>query len=498
VPPPESPTDPAATFERTARLVGVAQALIAIIIALQTALGVAQLATDSVPRGLALLAGALAERWVLTTLVEEWNESAARQIRSLWRARLSSHLERPRRAGEHGRGDLALAVDRVARTPALGVIGSSARSAVIALVAVFLAAGWLSTSIVVALLAISVPLYQRAGRRSEALEAEYQARRSLLEARQLELLHHAPELRALGGVEYGADEIAAISDSEHAIALRAIRVTLGSSLVTEFLSGVSIGLVAMVVGFELLGGRISLVRALVAVLVTSELFGFVRRYGVEFHRRDEAGAAASLLARGLAMTAAAPSAELVEAHDLVTSAGTRRVSLRVRAGDRLLVTGPSGAGKTTLLHTLVGWRSPREGEVRRGATHIGFVSAESSLFAGTLAQNLTLGADLEDQVVRDVLHRLGLSGPRFEDLSAPLLADGRGLSAGERVRLVLARALLARPQLVVIDDIAGVLDDEARNQVRDVLAAERSLAVIEATVDTPLVADATLHVTVGP
>jgi ATP-binding cassette, subfamily C, bacterial CydD len=88
-------------------------------------------------------------------------------------------------------------------------------------------------------------------------------------------------------VEYGANEIAAISDSEHAIAMRAIRVALESSLVTEFLSGVSIGLVAMVVGFALLGGRITLEHALIAVLVTSEIFTHVRRYGVEFHRRED-------------------------------------------------------------------------------------------------------------------------------------------------------------------------------------------------------------------
>ena len=217
--------------------------------------------------------------------------------------------------------------------------------------------------ITVALLAGAVPLYRRAGRRSEATAIDYQRRRAVLESRQLEILHHTTELRALGAVDYGANEIAAISDSEHAIAMRAIRVALGSSLVTEFLSGVSIGLVAMVVGFDLLGGRISLQHALIAVLVTSEIFSHVRRYGVEFHRREDSQRSLEVLDHvDASMTS---SVELLEASDLVTAANERPISFTLTRGQSLLVTGPSGAGKTTLLDTLVGWRDPRSGSVAR-------------------------------------------------------------------------------------------------------------------------------------
>ena len=56
--------------------------------------------------------------------------------------------------------------------------------------------------------ALAAPLYQRAGARSDAMAQQYQDRRATLEARQLEILQHAPELRALGAVTYGANEIA--------------------------------------------------------------------------------------------------------------------------------------------------------------------------------------------------------------------------------------------------------------------------------------------------
>jgi ABC-type transport system involved in cytochrome bd biosynthesis fused ATPase/permease subunit len=116
------------------------------------------------------------------------------------------------------------------------------------------------------------------------------------------------------------------------------------------------------------------------------------------------------------------------------------------------------------------------------------------LVSGTLRDNLTLGRSIPDDEVRKCLSSLGLRGPRFDDLETTLLADGRGISTGEKVRLVLIRALLAEPEVLVIDDVAGVLDDDGRRLVRHVLAQHRSLAMVEATVDTPLLVEATYRI----
>ena len=158
------------------------------------------------------------------------------------------------------------------------------------------------------------------------------------------------------------------------------------------------------------------------------------------------------------------------------------------------VSGPSGVGKTTLLQTLVGWRPPRGGTSRLGPSSVGYVSVESALLSGTLRDNLILGATIPDEAVRERLQSLGLVGMRFEDLDAELLSDGRGLSSGERVRLLLARALLADVALLVLDDVAGVLDPGVRDQVRRALALEEGLVIIEATVDTPLLASASQRI----
>ncbi len=489
---------PAATREvpstASARFRGGVQAFVSLTCAVVLAEGLSHLARRQVTSGIWLVVAALALRSLIGVALGQWNERASAAIRGHWRAVLPQRLTRPRSEHERGRGDLALAIDQAADEAFLIQLETSALLSLAGLAVLAWAGGWLALTITVALLALAAPLYRRAGRRSEAVAGEYRERRSLLEQRQLELLYHTTELRALGAVDYGANEIAAISDSEHAIAIRAIRVALGSSLVTEFLSGVSIGLVAMVVGFALLGGRTSLAHALIAVLITSEIFVAVRRFGVEFHRREDADRSAAILHDTSVVSTPNVTSNVLVATDLRTEFNDQSFNIVLRAGERLVITGPSGSGKTTLLQTLLSWRDPLHGDVVRTTAVTGHVSVESQLLSGTLRENVTLGVEVADRDVRSCLSSLGLSGPRFNDLDTTLLVDGGGISTGERVRLVLARCLVAGPSLLVLDDVAGVLDASARLLVGDVLRRSTHVAIIEATVDTPLLAEATQRI----
>jgi ATP-binding cassette, subfamily C, bacterial CydCD len=482
------PTLPDASRARAWFLGGVL-ALSGLALAILSAGAISLLAQGHTARGSALLALVVLARLASSVGSDWWVTRAAARVRAHYRHVVPRLIERPR-PDDRASADIALAIEDVSSLPALDVLSASARTAALALVILLVAAGPLSLAIVIALLAIAVPLYVRAGRRSQRVDTEFRLRRSLLEARQLELIKHAPDLRALGAVDFGASEIGAISDSEHAIVERAVRITLSSSLVTEFLAGVSVGLVAMVVGFALLHGHISLLRALVAVLVTAELFVHVRRYGVAFHRRENAqNALATLRARGAPTASTAE--PLLEAHALRTIASDDTLDLRVLAGEHILVTGPSGCGKTTLLRTLLDWTAPREGTVERADARIAHVSAESPLLSRSLWDNVVTGVNHDPREVRALLDALGLTSTRFTDLDVILEPDGRGLSSGERVRLVLARGLLARAQLLILDDVAGVLDEENRQRVRRVLARDTHAAIIEATVDTPLLEHAT-------
>jgi len=211
----------------------------------------------------------------------------------------------------------------------------------------------------------------------------------------------------------------------------------------------------------------------------------VRRFGVEFHRRENAQKSLALLSVPASLPASA-NETLLRAEHLVTEAGSTSYDFTVTRGDRVLITGPSGAGKTTLLHTLLGWRASTSGRASHGDVVIGYVSVESALVAGTLYDNLSLGRDVDSERIKTLLQALDLTGPRFSDLAVSLLADGRGLSTGEKVRLALARCVLAEPSLLVLDDIAGVVDVHARRSIRSLLDSLNDVAVVEATVDTPL------------
>ncbi|MEP7308873.1 MAG: ABC transporter ATP-binding protein [Acidobacteriota bacterium] len=120
------------------------------------------------------------------------------------------------------------------------------------------------------------------------------------------------------------------------------------------------------------------------------------------------------------------------------------------------VTGPNGSGKTALLKTLAGLLPPIAGEVERrcgfGTAGAIYIHSVPYMFAGSVRRNLAL-AQPEDDEVRAVAEVFGLS--------ALLGREATTLSHGEQRRLALARAVVARPSLLFIDEPEGGLDDEA-------------------------------------
>jgi ABC-type multidrug transport system fused ATPase/permease subunit len=198
---------------------------------------------------------------------------------------------------------------------------------------------------------------------------------------------------------------------------------------------------------------------------------------------------------------------VMEAHDLVFryrdhgEPVLRGCSLVVQPGDRLLLEGPSGGGKTTLASVLVGLRQPESGLLllkgldRQSLGARGWrrqvVAApqfhENHVMTGTLAFNLLMGrrwppeqGDMEEAEV--VCKELGL-GPLLERMPAGLLQvvgeTGWRLSHGEQSRIFIARALLQRSELMVLDESFAALDPESlRTSLQCVLRRAPALLVI--------------------
>lgn len=149
-------------------------------------------------------------------------------------------------------------------------------------------------------------------------------------------------------------------------------------------------------------------------------------------------------------------------------------NLRIDAGERIALVGPSGGGKTTLALLLMRQIDPDAGCVRLGGTdlrqldpdmlrqRIGYLSQRPAIFRDTLAENLKLARpDADDERLVDVLVQTGLGSllDKLPDgLNTWLDEAGANVSGGEMRRIALARLMLADPEIVILDEPTTGLD----------------------------------------
>jgi thiol reductant ABC exporter CydC subunit len=173
------------------------------------------------------------------------------------------------------------------------------------------------------------------------------------------------------------------------------------------------------------------------------------------------------------------------------------VDLRLEPGRRMALVGPTGAGKTTVTNLLVRFLDPEAGRVTLGGRDlreyrqedvrraIGVAGQDSHLFSTTIRENVRLGrSGATDDEIAEALRRariLDWVHTLPEGWDTLVGEEGRELSGGQRQRLVVARALLANPSVLVLDEPTAHLDPPtAERLIADVLdaATDRSVLLI--------------------
>jgi ATP-binding cassette subfamily C protein len=187
----------------------------------------------------------------------------------------------------------------------------------------------------------------------------------------------------------------------------------------------------------------------------------------------------------------------------------RDASFAIPAGSITVLQGPSGAGKTTLIDLLTGLHQPDSGtillddvplhdiDIIRWRKSIGYVPQELGLLHSTIRENIALGdSAISDE---DILGALEQAGARDfiaslpHGLSTEVGSMGTKLSGGQRQRIALARALVVRPKLLILDEVTSALDPETELAICENIAGLGGRYTIVAITHRPVWTEIATH-----
>ena len=364
------------------------------------------------------------------------------------------------------------------------------------------------------------------GRFTQAASEDKLASMKRLTAQLLDLMSGLPTLRGLGREKAPRTHLHALGAAHTQATMGTLRVAVLAGGVLEFLTTLSVALVAVEVGMRLVFGDISLFHGLAVIMLAPEVFEPLRQVGAQFH------------ASANGVTASKAAFDIIEEAEAVASPGTDvcpdmahtdivldGLGMRARGawapaptsgviapGIVTALCGPSGAGKSTIIACLLADMTPDAGRVllRPSASssesgesvlsdidpaawrrQISWVPQSPTLVPGTILDNM---GDLPLDDLNDAAAATG-----FDDVlvSAPdgwntaIGSGGVGLSVGQRQRLALTRALAAHSQVVILDEPTAHLDavseetvvraiDAMRDSGRTVIVIAHRAAMMEA------------------
>lgn len=352
-----------------------------------------------------------------------------------------------------------------------------------------------------------IPLFMAlVGMGAERLNQQHFETLGRLSGHFLDQLRGVLTLQLFNQTARATDDVRGASDAYRRTNMKTLRIAFLSSAVLEFFSSVAIAVIAIYIGFGLLGyinfgqsASLTLFTGLFILMLAPEFFQPLRQLSQHYHDRAAAlGAAEQLIARlhsagfsanekPRAQKPTIISSDTIELRNVAVTFPGRApalddVGLTIPAGSVIGLAGPSGSGKSTLLNVIAGFQQPTRGQVTvfgsdAGATRFGWLGQQPFLYHGSWADNLRLvNPDASNEALLAALENVGLrelAEASSRGLESPVSEAGAGLSGGQARRLSLARIFLSDYTLILLDEPTAGLDEESEQLI---ISALRLLA----------------------
>ena len=314
--------------------------------------------------------------------------------------------------------------------------------------------------------------------------------------------------------------------------LKVLRVAFISAFMLEFIATLSIAIIAVNIGLRLIYGYADFLPAFFILLIAPQFYQPFRQFGSAFHDAMNGITASSEIYAMLQKLNKQENVSL--AKNILDKQDNWQIefknisykykdsekqaiddlSLKIQAGSNVVITGANGAGKSTLFKLLLGLYPCATGKILIDnqdlqtldmiwwQQQIGWVAQEPYIFSVSIRENITMGRDFSDEEIKNICHLVNLDEfieslpQRYETL----LNATQKLSSGQKRRLGLARALIGKPKILLLDEPMENLDiynEELIQKVLSKLKHQVTVLIIGHRLQTLLKADNLIYLENG-